>query len=93
LWVGHVQGILENWFPGQVDGDAIAPILFGDVDPSGRLPVTFPVQLSDDPLQTAAQYPGVSEPGDTVGPHPGRGRGAAQAAHGIPAGEPRSRAE
>ncbi len=68
-WAGQVQGILENWFPGQVDGNAIAPILFGDVDPSGKLPATFPVSLSDDPLQTAAQYPGVSEPGDTVGPH------------------------
>ncbi|MBV9607497.1 MAG: glycoside hydrolase family 3 C-terminal domain-containing protein [Solirubrobacterales bacterium] len=68
-WVGQVQGILENWFPGQVDGNAIAPVLFGDVDPSGKLPVTFPVKLSDDPLQTAAQYPGVSEPGDSVGPH------------------------
>ncbi len=68
-WAGRVQGILENWFPGQVDGDAIAPVLFGDVDPSGRLPVTFPVKLSDDPLQTAAQYPGVTEPGDSVGPH------------------------
>jgi beta-glucosidase len=68
-WVGQVQGILENWFPGQVDGDAIAPVLFGDVDPSGKLPVTFPVKLSDDPLQTASQYPGVSEPGDSVGPH------------------------
>ena len=68
-WAGQVQGILENWFPGQVDGDAIAPVLFGDVDPSGKLPVTFPVKLSDDPLQTAAQYPGVTEPGDSVGPH------------------------
>ena len=68
-WVGQVQGILENWFPGQVDGDAIAPVLFGDVDPSGKLPVTFPVSVSNDPLQTAAQYPGVMEPGDTVGPH------------------------
>jgi beta-glucosidase len=68
-WAGQVQGILENWFPGQVDGDAIAPVLFGDVDPSGKLPVTFPVKLSDDPLQTAAQYPGVTVPGDSVGPH------------------------
>jgi beta-glucosidase len=68
-WAGQVQGILENWFPGQVDGDAIAPVLFGDVDPSGKLPVTFPVKLSDDPLQTAAQYPGVTEAGDSVGPH------------------------
>ena len=68
-WVGQVQGVLENWYPGQVDGDAIAPILFGDVDPSGKLPVTFPVKLSDDPLQSTAQYPGVMQPGDSVGPH------------------------
>ena len=68
-WAGQVQGIVENWFPGQVDGDAIAPVLFGDADPSGRLPVTFPVSLSDDPLQSSAQYPGVTEPGDAVGPH------------------------
>jgi beta-glucosidase len=68
-WAGQVQGILEDWFPGQADGDAIAPVLFGDVDPSGKLPVTFPVKVSDDPLQTAAQYPGVTEPGDSVGPH------------------------
>ncbi|HTX12450.1 MAG TPA: glycoside hydrolase family 3 C-terminal domain-containing protein [Solirubrobacteraceae bacterium] len=68
-WVDQVRGILENWYPGQVDGDAIAPVLFGDVDPSGRLPITFPVSLSDDPLQTAAQYPGVMEAGDSVGPH------------------------
>jgi beta-glucosidase len=68
-WAGQVQGILENWFPGQVDGDAIAPVLFGDADPSGKLPVTFPVKLSDDPLQSAAQYPGVTQAGDSVGPH------------------------
>ncbi len=68
-WIDQVQGVIENWYPGQVDGDAIAPILFGDVDPSGKLPVTFPVALSDDPLQSAAQYPGVTEPGDPVGPH------------------------
>ena len=43
-WAGQVQGILENWFPGQVDGNAIAPILFGDVDPSGKLPGDLPGQ-------------------------------------------------
>jgi len=68
-WIDQVQGVLDNWYPGQMDGDTIAPILFGDVDPSGHLPITFPVQLSDDPLQTQAQYPGVDEAGDSVGPH------------------------
>lgn len=68
-WIGQVSGVLDIWYPGQVDGDATAPILFGDVDPSGHLPFTFPVKLSDSPIQTAAQYPGVMKPGDSVGPH------------------------
>ena len=58
-WIDRVRGVLENWYPGQVDGDAIAPILFGDVNPSGRLPETFPKKLSDGPLRTPIQYPGV----------------------------------
>ena len=37
-WIGSVRGVLENWLPGQEDGDTIAPILFGDFDPSGKLP-------------------------------------------------------
>jgi beta-glucosidase len=58
-WLGQVAGVLENWYPGQVDGDSIAPILFGDFDPSGHLPETFPKALSDGPLRTPQQYPGV----------------------------------
>jgi beta-glucosidase len=58
-WLGEVAGVLENWYPGQVDGDSIAPILFGDIDPSGHLPETFPHALSDGPLRTPQQYPGV----------------------------------
>jgi beta-glucosidase len=68
-WLDQVAGVIDNWYPGQMDGDTIAPILFGDFDPSGHLPLTFPAQLSDDPLQTAAQYPGVDQAGDSVGPH------------------------
>jgi beta-glucosidase len=68
-WLEMVQGVVENWYPGQVDGNSIAPILFGDVDPSGKLPITFPARLSEDSLQSAAQYPGVMEAGDSVGPH------------------------
>jgi beta-glucosidase len=57
-WVNQVAGIVEDWLPGQVDGAALAPLLWGDVNFSGKLPVTFPVRLSDGPLKTAAQYPG-----------------------------------
>jgi len=58
-YLNQVRGVVENWYPGQVDGDSIAPILFGDVDPSGHLPETFPKALSDGPLRTPLQYPGV----------------------------------
>jgi beta-glucosidase len=68
-WLSSVNGVVENWLPGQVDGDAIAPLLFGDANFSGKLPVTFPKSLADDPLRTTAQYPGVPVDGDAVGPH------------------------
>ena len=59
-WAGKVEGIVDNWYPGQQDGDTIAPILFGDVNPSGKLPVTFPRKFSDGPLRSNRQYPGVN---------------------------------
>src|SRR6202043_4209457 len=40
-------------------GNAVAAVLFGDFNPSGKLPLAFPLQLSDLPANTAAQYPGV----------------------------------
>jgi beta-glucosidase len=59
-WLSKVAGVVENWYPGQVDGSSIAPLLFGDANPSGKLPVTFPKRLADGPLRTKAQYPGVN---------------------------------
>ncbi|MGZ6038808.1 MAG: beta-glucosidase [Phenylobacterium sp.] len=41
-WQGQAGAILEAWFPGAGGADAIAKVLFGEVDPQGRLPVTFP---------------------------------------------------
>jgi len=41
-WVDHVPGVLEIWFPGTAGGAAVANLLFGRVNPSGRLPVSFP---------------------------------------------------
>ena len=58
-WLDSVRAVVEAWYPGQEDGDAIADILFGKVDPSGKLPVTFPVGLADVPASTPAQWPGV----------------------------------
>ncbi len=58
-WLSSVKAVVEAWYPGQEDGDSIADILFGTVDPSGKLPVTFPVSLADVPASTPAQWPGV----------------------------------
>jgi beta-glucosidase len=58
-WLNQVKGVLEAWYPGQDDGNAIAAVLFGDVNPSGKLPVTFPASLAQVPASTAAQWPGV----------------------------------
>ena len=46
-WIGDVAGLLHGWYPGQEGGTAMAEILFGDVNPSGRLPVTFEKQWED----------------------------------------------
>ena len=59
-WVNQVNGILEAWYPGQEDGNAIAAILFGQVNPSGKLPQTFPSSEADLPTRTPQQYPGVN---------------------------------
>lgn len=60
-WLNDVQGVLEAWYPGQEDGAAIASILFGAVDPSGRLPVTFPTSLAAQPISMPAQFPGLND--------------------------------
>jgi beta-glucosidase len=48
-WVQHVPGVLHSWLSGQGGGRAIAEILFGFANPSGKLSETFPVKLSDNP--------------------------------------------
>jgi beta-glucosidase len=60
-WLGSVAGVLEAWYPGQDDGSAIAAVLFGDVDPAGKLPVTFPVSLAQEPAGAPTDWPGVGE--------------------------------
>jgi beta-glucosidase len=48
-WLSQAAAVLEAWYPGSGGADAIADILFGDIAPSGRLPVTFPAREADLP--------------------------------------------
>jgi Beta-glucosidase-related glycosidases len=59
-WLHDVAGVLEAWFPGEEGGAAIAGILAGDRDPSGKLPLTFPAADGHVPAATPAQYPGIA---------------------------------
>ena len=59
-WLSDVQSVLEAWYPGQQDGAAIASILFGDTNPSGHLPETFPASLAQAPTAAPARFPGTN---------------------------------
>jgi len=59
-WAGSVPAILEAWYPGEEEGNAVAAVLFGDVDPSGKLPITFPASDGQTPAHTPQQWPGVN---------------------------------
>jgi len=59
-WASSVPAILQAWYPGQQDGEAVVAVLFGDVNPSAKLPITFPAAESDTPAGTTAQYPGIN---------------------------------
>ena len=55
-WLDHVPAVLQAWYPGQEGGPALAEILFGDVNPSGRLPVTFERRWEENPAHDS-YYP------------------------------------
>jgi beta-glucosidase len=61
-WLNRVAGVLEMWEPGATFGTAVAALLFGDANPSGKLPITFPASPSQGPGATAAEYPGLTDP-------------------------------
>lgn len=55
-WLNEVPSVLQTWYLGQEAGNAIADVLFGKVNPSGKLPTTFPLKLEDTPAYI--NYPG-----------------------------------
>ena len=57
-WLSQVGAVVEAWYPGQTSGTALAQVLFGDVNPSGKLPVTFPASDSQRPARSTVEYPG-----------------------------------
>jgi beta-glucosidase len=59
-WLDQVAGVVDAWYPGQTSGKALAAVLFGQVDPGGHLPVTFPASLADMPTSSRARFPGVN---------------------------------
>jgi beta-glucosidase len=56
-WIGKVPVVLEAWYPGSSGGEAIARVLTGEVDPSGRLPLTFPRSLDQLPRPRLDGFP------------------------------------
>jgi beta-glucosidase len=59
-WLDQAPAVLQAWFPGMEGGNALARVLFGDVNPSGKLPATFPKKLSDSPAHALGSYPGTN---------------------------------
>ncbi|MFI0240452.1 beta-glucosidase [Streptomyces sp. NPDC016845] len=57
-WAGDVAAVVQAWYGGRGTGSALAAVLFGDSDPGGRLPVTFPKDATQGPGTTRATYPG-----------------------------------
>ena len=82
-WLGQIKGLFEAWYPGQEDGNALAALLFGDVDPSAHLPETFPASETAQPISTAAQWPGSPSPATASGRTRPTARGCSSATAGT----------
>jgi beta-glucosidase len=58
-WINEAKAVVHSFYAGMEGGYAIAEVLFGDVNPSGKLPVTFPKELKDSPAHCIGDFPGV----------------------------------
>ncbi len=59
-WIAQAPAIIQGWYPGMEGGNALAKIIFGEVNPSGKLPVTFPVVLEDVPAHKLGEFHGTN---------------------------------
>ncbi len=57
-WIDQTPAVLQSWYAGMEGGNALAKILFGEVNPSGKLPMTFPKKLEDHGSHALGEYPG-----------------------------------
>lgn len=57
-WIDRVKSLVQAWYPGMEGGNALAGILFGEINPSGKLPVSWPKKLEDCPAHKLGEYPG-----------------------------------
>jgi beta-glucosidase len=65
-WINQVDGLVEAFYPGQLGGQAFAEILFGDVNPSGKLPITMEKKASDNPAYATFPNPVNQHPDDIM---------------------------
>ena len=65
-WVDKVPAIVQGWYLGSEAGYALADVLSGDVNPSGKLPFTFPYDMSEGPVTSEEQYPGIPREGENI---------------------------
>ncbi|MBR3563168.1 MAG: glycoside hydrolase family 3 C-terminal domain-containing protein [Bacteroidales bacterium] len=65
-WVDKVPAIVQGWYLGSEAGYALADVLSGDVNPSGKLPFTFPYDMSEGPVTAEEQYPGIPREGEDI---------------------------
>ena len=63
-WADKADAIVRGWYGGTESGNALADVLTGKVNPSGRLPFSVPFKYADGPIKTERQYPGIKEEGE-----------------------------
>jgi beta-glucosidase len=59
-WLSKAQAVVQSWYAGMEGGTALAEVLLGEVNPSGKLPITFPKALEDSPAHKIGEFPGDS---------------------------------